>query len=624
MKNLFLINCIVFLAFGQLYAQTNNSQLATSIRADGAAPDSSAILDVQSSSQGILVPRMTGADKLAIPSPATGLLVYDTDTNSHWYYDGTQWVNLASNFMNTPVKYNVKEYGAVGDGVTDDTAAFIRTATAVQDANDVVSKTIYFPEGEYVVSANAFDDYSDPHNNAIFRLTGHKNLAIEGDGDVVIKTNTPHDITAFGGLMVFKLTDINSLKIKNLTFLMEFEGFKNSSSFYPHCGAIHIKNEDATSENRSGDVFIEKIRMKLYHPYGAYGVTDSGNAFSGDPNNGFKIFGIFAQGSFNATSFKSNSRNITISDCIIKDGHNAYGFWVWAYNNANFNRLVAESWVTKRTRVSTGEVLGRGPGFIRHHAFNTTHVNVVDCDYRAKPSSERLTAGYEGGAEFAVLSENLAGADISTGSYIVRRNQVIMGNGDQANSIIDYGIQAYGYGQHDFGANTFEGHQDDVINAYIGACISYNAGANSHKGSATIKVIGNDFGYWLNYSNNIQIFNDATFAADRRIKQVIVAHNNSMSRSQYFFNGGTKGYDALIISNNITDGERSFYPPTSTNNRAFKIGGSEATDMISMTNNVVLNSYYGILATLNAANLPNRVVSGNIMTINVTVPKSGI
>jgi len=58
-------------------------------------PDASAMLEIQSTNSGLLIPRMTTAQRTAISSPATGLLVYDTDTKSFWYYDGT-WKQIGS------------------------------------------------------------------------------------------------------------------------------------------------------------------------------------------------------------------------------------------------------------------------------------------------------------------------------------------------------------------------------------------------------------------------------------------------------------------------------------------------------------------------------------------------
>src|SRR5437868_11984716 len=49
--------------------------------------DPSAMLDVNSNSKGMLVPRMTQAQRLAIINPATGLLVYQTDIDSGFYFN---------------------------------------------------------------------------------------------------------------------------------------------------------------------------------------------------------------------------------------------------------------------------------------------------------------------------------------------------------------------------------------------------------------------------------------------------------------------------------------------------------------------------------------------------------
>lgn len=55
-------------------------------------PDPSSLLDLSASDKGLLVPRLNTIQRIAIVLPATGLLVYDTDDNSFWYFDGTVWV----------------------------------------------------------------------------------------------------------------------------------------------------------------------------------------------------------------------------------------------------------------------------------------------------------------------------------------------------------------------------------------------------------------------------------------------------------------------------------------------------------------------------------------------------
>lgn len=66
------------------------------INGTGAAPAASAMLDVSSTTSGLLIPRMTSAQRTAIAAPATGLYVYDTTTGSFWYYDGATWQEVLS------------------------------------------------------------------------------------------------------------------------------------------------------------------------------------------------------------------------------------------------------------------------------------------------------------------------------------------------------------------------------------------------------------------------------------------------------------------------------------------------------------------------------------------------
>ncbi len=69
---------------------------AGSVGIRNSSPNASAALDVTSTTAGVLIPRMTTAQYNAITSPATGLLIYCTDNNKFYYYDGAQWVTMVS------------------------------------------------------------------------------------------------------------------------------------------------------------------------------------------------------------------------------------------------------------------------------------------------------------------------------------------------------------------------------------------------------------------------------------------------------------------------------------------------------------------------------------------------
>ena len=81
-------------AIGLMMTSKVNAQ-NVAINSDGSTPNSSAMLDVTSTTKGFLTPRMTSAQRTAISSPATGLIVYQTDgTDGFYYYDGSAWVLL--------------------------------------------------------------------------------------------------------------------------------------------------------------------------------------------------------------------------------------------------------------------------------------------------------------------------------------------------------------------------------------------------------------------------------------------------------------------------------------------------------------------------------------------------
>jgi hypothetical protein len=59
--------------------------------------DSTAAFQVNSTTKGVLFPRMTEAQRLLISKPATGLLVFQTDKSSgFYYYEGTAWIRLST------------------------------------------------------------------------------------------------------------------------------------------------------------------------------------------------------------------------------------------------------------------------------------------------------------------------------------------------------------------------------------------------------------------------------------------------------------------------------------------------------------------------------------------------
>ncbi|MCX7696393.1 MAG: hypothetical protein N2Z72_01715, partial [Bacteroidales bacterium] len=90
MKNYVFFLLIVIVNF--ILAQSGN----VGINENGALPHPSAMLDISSTSKGLLIPRMSAAQRISITSPAHGLLVFDLDSNCMMYYNAfiNQWKSL--------------------------------------------------------------------------------------------------------------------------------------------------------------------------------------------------------------------------------------------------------------------------------------------------------------------------------------------------------------------------------------------------------------------------------------------------------------------------------------------------------------------------------------------------
>ncbi len=96
MKKHQLIIALLAILLMNMAAQAQTSH-GLAVNTTSAVSDPSAIMDVSSTTQGALMPRMTSSQRGSIGSPATGLLVYQTDgTPGFYFYTGSAWVNLNS------------------------------------------------------------------------------------------------------------------------------------------------------------------------------------------------------------------------------------------------------------------------------------------------------------------------------------------------------------------------------------------------------------------------------------------------------------------------------------------------------------------------------------------------
>jgi len=100
------------------------------VNADNSAADPSAMMDVKSSSMGMLMPRMTAAERSSIVSPANGLMVFQTDAPQGFYYfDGSVWQRLQETLIESDPVFSVWNK-STGISIFSDQVSDFNTAVA--------------------------------------------------------------------------------------------------------------------------------------------------------------------------------------------------------------------------------------------------------------------------------------------------------------------------------------------------------------------------------------------------------------------------------------------------------------------------------------------------------------
>ena len=106
-------------------------------------PNSSAMLDITSTTKGLLIPRMTEVQRSAITLPATGLIVYQTDGNAGFYYNaGTaglpDWVTVITSAVPVGTVTSIATgTGLTGGTITSSGTISAQNTSAIWNANQL-------------------------------------------------------------------------------------------------------------------------------------------------------------------------------------------------------------------------------------------------------------------------------------------------------------------------------------------------------------------------------------------------------------------------------------------------------------------------------------------------------
>jgi len=286
-----------------------------SINTNNTPPDGSSILDVSSDTLGVLIPRMTKTFRDDIDSPATGLLIFQTDDiPGFYYYDGAAWKLIGAGafaiddlsdgkttsysvFLGQDAgvnddnsdNYNV---GVGEDALRDNTSGYYNTAVGYEALGSNVGAAWNAAFGFWALRANISGLYntavggsalqfntSGDNNTGIGRsallknTTGDNNTAI---GEEALKFNTTHGgNVAVGYQSMLNSTGSNNSALGTYSLNGNTSGYNNTAFGYSSSAYNSLGNNNtaygsyANYYNREGSnnttLGYEAGRGTTYH-----------------------------------------------------------------------------------------------------------------------------------------------------------------------------------------------------------------------------------------------------------------------------------------------------------------------------------------------------------------------
>ena len=456
-----------------------------SINTDGSEANSAAMLDIVSTSKGILIPRMSTTQRTNILSPVSGLLVFDETTASFWFYkEGTsEWIELIStssqnskiNDLSDAISDGTCVFLGSGSGINNDgnnsntavgissqssnTSGIQNTSLGLLSLSQNTSGSRNISIGYSAMSLSTGADNIGIGIESLSSCSGNDNIGI---GKSSLSSCSGNDNTGIG---LYSLTSLGS-GIQNIA-IGNYSGYNLTGSSH---GNVFLGYKAGFSETGNDKLYIDNCET-------------SEPLIGGD----FSTNQLDVNGTIKITGGNPGNNKVLSSD--------ANGLSSWKDIN-NLNLIMGINDLSDgKTDNNDNVFVGQNCGDLSNLNSRNTGLGVSALQ-SSSSKADNTAVGYQ------ALHATTNSRNTAVGSYSLESN--------------DYGYDNSAFGYNAMGNND-SGNSNTVIgsnallhneigdnNTIIGAEAGYNSSGNSNTGCV---FIGYQAGYWETEDNKLYIEN---------------------------------------------------------------------------------------------------------------------
>ena len=493
---------------------------AQSIGINNSAPDNSAVLDIKSGTKGLLLPRTSSASRLAIVSPAKGLVLFDTTVSSFYFYSGSAWIQLSSSINTWSTAGNTATNPAINFiGTTDMQSLRFRVNNSWAGELNPTNQNVFLGigagqsttsgvgnvgVGEHSLQANSTGSFNvtTGYNALVLNSTGSRNTAI---GYKTLSSDiSGNDNTAIGYQTLFFNTGSENTAA-GASALYNNTGGSGNTAF----GYLSLVTNNTGNYNTANGV--EALASNTFgnsNTANGYTTLISNTSGSSNTASGSGAMTFNATGNWNtATGAKTLYSNSNGS------GNTTNGYQAAYWNTTGFN-LTAVGYNVLYSNTDGNS--NTGNGFQALYS-NTTGGGNTSIGYNSLYASTAADFNTATGAY--ALTSNISGIDnTATGVAALQNN--ISGIGNTASGYQALSSSTTGHNNTAVGFNTLLYNTGGNNNIAVGYYCGNNSGAPNVNNSIGI---GNDGSFLNGTSNQVIIGNSSTVYIGGKVNWGVVS-----------------------------------------------------------------------------------------------------